>query len=109
MNRAPRTRKMPWLDPVPVLGPPLEPADRVRCQCEITPAHGPFRLGPRPRPERCPRPTRWIAYERQPDEDGRVGAMGLCDTCTPQLKKSPQGPTTRLAVVPRSRQENRHE
>ena len=59
----------------------LIPPDYQRCQCEITPAHGPFRLGPRPQPARCKNPPSWLAVELIAGNDGQYGAMCLCTSC----------------------------
>lgn len=59
----------------------LIPPDYNRCQCEITPAHGPFRLGPRPRPERCENKPDFLAVEIVPGKDGVHGSMTLCVGC----------------------------
>lgn len=59
----------------------LIPPDYNRCQCEITEAHGPFVLGPKPRPARCHNEPVYIAVETIPGRDGRCGAMSLCLSC----------------------------
>ena len=60
----------------------LTPPDYERCQCEIRPGHGPFRLGPRPKPARCESKPVFIAVEVVAGADGLRGAMSLCLECT---------------------------
>lgn len=68
----------------------LIPADPKQCQCEITPAHGAFRLGPRPRPERCTNEPTFIVTELIAGDDGLKGEMSLCASCAAELMKKPE-------------------
>lgn len=77
----------------------LEPADLTRCQCVITPAHGAFRLGPRPRPERCTNEPTYIAKEIAPGEDGLMGEMSLCEGCAEEMLTKPEI-AARVQLVP---------
>lgn len=63
----------------------LIPPDFSRCQCEIRPAHGPFRLGPKPKHERCSSPPSFLAVEVVPGADGQHGSMTLCLPCAQQM------------------------
>lgn len=63
----------------------LIPPDFDRCQCEITPAHGAFRLGPRPNSQRCVNPPEFLAVEVVPGADGRRGSMCLCLGCAQRM------------------------
>lgn len=67
----------------------LTPPDYNHCQCTITPAHGPFRLGPRGQPRECGKPPAWIAVEIVPGADGKCGAMSLCNECAKILLDDP--------------------
>lgn len=59
----------------------LIPPNYDHCQASITPAHGPFVLGPKPRPHQCNEPPAWLAVEVVAGRDGRHGAMTLCNEC----------------------------
>lgn len=59
----------------------LIPPEKDRCQAIITPGHGPFRLGPRPRPAQCTAKPTVIVTECEPGEDGQRGSMSLCGPC----------------------------
>jgi hypothetical protein len=61
------------------------PPDYERCQCMITPAHGPFRLGPPEKPQQCTATPAWLAVELKPGADGLCGAMSLCNDCAKQM------------------------
>ena len=65
----------------------LIPPDYDQCQAEIRPAHGAFRLGPRPPASRCTRAPIWLAVEIMAGSDGKHGAMTLCQTCTEEMMK----------------------
>lgn len=65
----------------------LIPADRNRCQVEITPAHGAFVLGPRPKPEQCTNKPAFIATENNPGQDGQRGSMSVCARCLIEFQK----------------------
>ena len=65
----------------------LIPPDSTRCQCFITPAHGPFRFGPRSKPEQCSNLTTFIATEKKPGADGEKGSMSICLSCYMELVK----------------------
>ena len=65
----------------------LIPADPNQCQCEITPAHGFMRLGPKPKPERCPNKPTYYAVEIVAGKDGQYGAMSLCRDCAREMAK----------------------
>ena len=59
--------------------PPLTPPDYTQCQAERR--EGSFMtLGPR-RLVRCTNPPVWLATERAPGRDGRIGSMTLCEAC----------------------------
>lgn len=68
----------------------LIPPDYNQCQCEITEAHGPFKFGPKPRPERCKNKPVFLAVEIIAGKDGRHGAMTLCLGCAEQMFKQPE-------------------
>ena len=59
----------------------LIPADPLRCQSIITPAHSPFAFGPRPKPTRCENKPATIATETRAQKDGQRGSMSLCSEC----------------------------
>ena len=71
---------------------PLVPADRSRCQVEITPVHGFMVLGPRPRPERCPNKAVVVITQKEPGSDGRRGAMAICASCRVIFATAPHAP-----------------
>lgn len=67
----------------------LIPVDLERCQAEITLAHGPFVLGPRPKPHRCPNPAAYVIEELKASaEDGQKGSQSVCVDCVPALNKA---------------------
>lgn len=59
----------------------LMPPDLKRCQAEIVAAHGPFRFGPKPIPQRCPNVATVVGKENKVGADGRRCAMSLCTEC----------------------------
>lgn len=63
----------------------LTPPDYKRCQCDITPAHGAFRLGPRPKPQQCANKPDFLAVELVAGKDGQRGSMSLCLGCAQKL------------------------
>jgi len=67
----------------------LIPPDYDQCQSWIRPAHGAFRLGPRPPASRCTNAPVWLAVEVMAGTDGKYGAMCLCQTCAEEMLKSP--------------------
>lgn len=60
----------------------LEPPDFKRCQAypNIV-GHGPFSLGPMPKPIRCDAAPVWLAVETKPGSDGLHGSMTVCQSC----------------------------
>lgn len=63
----------------------LTPPDYEQCQVFVTPAHGPFTLGPRPAQVRCKNRPVWLAKEKTPGDDGLYGSMTLCAECVGKL------------------------
>jgi hypothetical protein len=65
----------------------LEPVDRERCQAD-KPGNGPFVMGGEigdPKNGyriRCKNKPTYIATEKQPGKDGKIGAMSLCGLCS---------------------------
>lgn len=67
----------------------LTPPDMQQCQCDITPAYSPWRIGETRRPpERCKSKPVWLAVEKIAGSDGQCGAMSLCQTCAEEMLKS---------------------
>lgn len=63
------------------------PPDPEQCQCEITSGHGPFVLGPKPKPVRCANKPQWLVTEIRPGTDGQYGSMCLCESCKDHMLK----------------------
>lgn len=59
----------------------LEPVDTERCQCE-TKKYNPFVMGGRcTTVTRCIHSPTTVVTEKEPDENGQMGAMSLCTGC----------------------------
>lgn len=80
--------------------PVLIPTDYKQCQTTITPAHSAFRMGPKPREERCTHPPAYVAYEVRKDDWGRKGTMSVCEACSKVLLSKIDRNTARLALLP---------
>lgn len=63
--------------------PTLVPVDLHRCQCFPNMMRwSPLSFGPKPRPLRCENTaTHVIVENRATHDDGRIGAMSVCDDC----------------------------
>ena len=44
-------------------------------------------LSGKPGWERCPAPTAWVASEKEPDPQGVLGSISLCDECKLLVEK----------------------
>lgn len=65
----------------------IAPTSTAQCQVEITPAHGPFVLGPPPKPARCTNKPVAILVEKTPGDDGEKGRMSVCSHCLEAAKE----------------------
>lgn len=70
---------------------PLTPPDPLRCQAEIT-TYRPFIMGGNVhQTARCDNRAAYIATERKPGADGRIGAMSVCVRCQAQMETQMPG------------------
>jgi hypothetical protein len=76
----------------------IAPISTTQCQVEITPSHGPFILGPKPRPYRCKNKPMSILSEKEPGDDGQRGRMSVCRACLDVAKE--QGVLQTCDVIP---------
>lgn len=65
----------------------MTPADKKRCQAEITPAYNAFTIGDVRKAVRCENKPVVIITEKEPGADGQKGSMSLCKECLKEAEK----------------------
>lgn len=61
--------------------------DKKRCQAEKPNGHSFMTLGGVPARERCKDKPVYIATEKRPNGDGKIGSMSLCEACAKVMVK----------------------
>ncbi len=77
----------------------LTPPDLERCQVEKPNGHSFMTLGGRPGLERCIETPTFILSDTEPQEDGQMGSMSVCNSCFDQFRTQCPGSSVKAERI----------